>query len=109
MGKWISTTCCACLASNAALMSKGFKHVLRSLHHFFRFAHAGLKPLHYPARGSLLHHDLGGHLGMNGAEVVIGSCLGELVGELLVRIQHLGLNGLVVADHGVRDVVMIGP
>src|SRR5271165_7469603 len=81
IGKWISTTCCACLASRTDLGSKGCIS---------------------------LHHKFGRHLGMNAAEVAVRAWLGEGVGELLIRIQHLRLEGLVIAHHCMRDVIVVG-
>src|SRR6266478_389184 len=86
MGKWISTTCCACLANNAALMSNGFK-----------FA-----PL-------LLHHDLPGHLRMDRAKVRIRAGFREREREFLVGIKHLGLEHFVRAHDGMRNVVAVSP
>src|SRR6202030_4626847 len=55
------------------------------------------------------HYYLAGHLRVYRAEVSVRSWLGERVRKLLVRIQHLGLEHFVVADHGMRDIVAIGP
>src|ERR1051326_631856 len=88
IGKSISTTCCACFANSALLMSKGCMFCPRSL-----------------------HYDFAGHLRMNRAEVGISSRFAEGEGELLVRVEHFGLEDLriVRADHGVRDVIAIRP
>src|ERR1041384_5567904 len=58
-----------------------------------------------------LHYDFAGHLRMNRAEVGISSRFAEGEGELLVRVEHFGLEDLriVRADHGVRDVIAIRP
>src|ERR1051326_2416415 len=58
-----------------------------------------------------LHYDFAGHLRMNRAEVGISSPFAEGEGELLVRVEHFGLEDLriVRADHGVRDVIASRP
>src|SRR5438128_424248 len=86
MGKWISTTCCACLASNADFKSKGFKMASASLDHHF-----------------------GGHLGMNGTEIVISARFSKGEGELFIGIQDLRFKSLVIADHRVRNIVVVRP
>src|SRR5215831_20419946 len=86
MGKWISTTCCACLASNTDLMSNGFNWDIRLLHHHGAF-----------------------HLGMEGAKVGICPRFVEGRRKLLVGVERLGLDGLVVGDNGVGNIVTIGP
>ena len=51
----------------------------------------------YPALGSL-HYYLAGHLRVDGAVVWIRSRLGKRVGELFIRIQHLGLEDTLCTD-----------
>src|SRR5258708_39779191 len=85
-GKWISTTCCACLAKSIVLMSKGFALIVPSL-----------------------HHNLAGHFRANGAKVRITSRLAEGERELLIRVAYLGLERTFRADHRVGNVVSIGP
>src|SRR4029077_3521735 len=82
------TTCCACLASNAALMSNGCKFSPRSL-----------------------HDDFAGHLRVNRAEVRVSSRFAEGEGELLVRIEYFGFERLriVRANYRVGNIVAIGP
>src|ERR1700739_1123881 len=86
IGKWISTTCCACFANRVLFRSKG-----------------------WTLMGRLLDHDGCGHLRMDGAEIRIGSGLREGEGKLFVGIEDLGLEDAVRADDGVRDVVVIDP
>ena len=60
--------------------------------------------------GSSLNDDLGGHFGMDGAKVGVGSGFREGVGEGIVGVERFGLEGgFVVADNGVGNVVAIGP
>src|SRR5246127_3555435 len=86
IGKWINTTCCACLASSTVLGSKGFTLIGRSL-----------------------HNDRAGHFRVDGAQVRIGSGFGEGKREFLVGIEHLGLEHLVRTDNRVRNIIAIGP
>src|SRR5579862_9310412 len=87
MGKWISTTCCACRASNAAFRSKGF--------------------ISSPA---LLHDDFGRHLGMDRAEVRVRAGFREGVGEMIAGIEGLGFErGLVFTHHRMRHIVVVRP
>src|SRR5271165_7435540 len=46
---------------------------------------------------------------MNGTEVAVGSGLGEGVRELLISIQRLRFERLVIAYHGVGDIVAVRP
>src|SRR5260370_29267462 len=84
----MKTTCCACFASNAALMSKGCKVFPHSLHDAFA-----------------------GHLRVNRSEIRIRPSLaeGEGEGELLVRIQHFGFEDPVRAHDCMWNVVAIRP
>src|SRR5262249_26226344 len=51
-----------------------------------------------------------GHLRMDGTEIRIGTRLRKFECELVVGIQRLRLDGgLVVADYGVRNVILIRP
>src|SRR5271163_2641938 len=86
IGKCTSTTCCACLASRTVLGSNGFTMTQASL-----------------------HHDFAGHLGVNGAEIWIYSRLGKRVRVLFVCVQRLRFEFLVVVDHGVGNIVPVGP
>src|ERR1700733_2019995 len=87
MGKGISTTCCACRASSAAFMSKGFIWSPR-----------------------LLHYDFGHHFGMDRAEVGVFAWLREGVREMLAGIESLRFEGcFVVANHRVWHIVIIRP
>src|SRR3974390_2415797 len=63
------------------------------------------------AHGSLLlHDDFCGHLGMDGAEVVVGAGRGEKERKRGVGIEYFGFEGgFVIADDGVRNVIAIGP
>src|SRR6266852_3558353 len=56
-----------------------------------------------------LHHDLAGHLRVDRAEVGIRSRGGKRVGELFVRIPHLGLEHAVCAHHRMGNIITIGP
>src|SRR5258708_27657483 len=58
-----------------------------------------------------LDDDLAGHLRVNRAEIRIRSRLAEREGELLVRIEHFGLERLwiVRADHRMGHIVSIRP
>src|SRR5258708_35788149 len=85
-GKWISTTCCACLAKSIVLMSKGFALIVPSL-----------------------HHNLAGHFRVNGAKVRITSRLAEGERELLIGVEYFGLEHTLGTDYRVGDVVTIGP
>src|SRR5580700_7596011 len=49
-----------------------------------------------------LHHDLAGHLWVNRAVVGIRSRLGKRIGEVFIRIQHLGLEYTLRADRCMR-------
>src|SRR5437867_3382397 len=80
------TSCCACLASSAALRSNGCKVSPRSL-----------------------HDDLARHLRVNRTEVRISSRFAESEGKLLVRIEHFGFEDAVRADHCVWNIVAIDP
>src|SRR5580704_6838346 len=88
IGKWISTTCCACFAKSTVFMSNGCKVAPHSL-----------------------HDDFAGHLRMNGTEVRISSWFAEGEGELFVRVEHFGLERfrIIRADYRVRDIVTVGP
>src|ERR1700728_4583042 len=87
MRKWISTTCCACRASNAVFRSKGF--------------------IWSPG---LLHYDFGHHFGMDRAEVGIFARLREGVGEMLAGIESLRFEGgFVVAHHRMWHIVIVRP
>src|SRR5216684_2663966 len=82
IGKWISTTCCACFAKSTVFMSKGCKVAPHSL-----------------------HDDFAGHLRMNRTEVRISSRFAEGEGELFVRVEHFGLEYLRIirADYRVKN------
>ena len=54
-----------------------------------------------------LHHDLAGHLRMDGAVVGIGSRLGKRVGKLFIRIEHFGLEHTLCADRGMGNVIFV--
>jgi hypothetical protein len=56
-----------------------------------------------------VHHDRAGHLRVDRAVVGIRSRLGKGVGEFFVRIAHLGPEHAVCADHGMRNVIAVGP
>src|SRR5580700_1022528 len=58
-----------------------------------------------------LHDDFAGHLRMNRTEVRISSRFAEREGELFVRVENFGLEGLRIirADHRVRDIVAVYP
>src|SRR2546423_14607774 len=71
IGKWISTTCCACFAKSTAFMSNGCKGAPQSL-----------------------HDDFAGHLRANRGEVRISSRFAEGEGELFVRVEYFGLDRL---------------
>src|SRR6266513_4052333 len=88
IGKWISTTCCACFAKTTVFMSNGCKVAPRSL-----------------------HDDFARHLRMNRAEVRIRSRFAEGEGELFVCVEHFGLERLRIirANYRVRDIVTVGP
>src|SRR5436190_12847810 len=88
IGKWMSTTCCACLAKIASLRSSGCTAISlpNSLNNYF-------------AR----------HLGMNRAKVVILSRRSKRETELLIRIEGLRLEQLVVTGDRVRHVIAISP
>lgn len=58
---------------------------------------------------TLLHYDLAGHLGMDGAEVVVRARFAEGVSKFLMGIQDLRLETLVSTDHSVWDLVLIDP
>src|SRR5215472_11486666 len=60
-------------------------------------------------RAVLLHHDFPSHLRMNRTKIRICPRLVKCVGELLVRIPHLGLEHTVRADHRVGNVISVGP
>ena len=57
----------------------------------------------------LLDDDLAGHDRMDRAEVVVRARVRKRERELIVRVERLGPELLVWADHGVRHVVMIDP
>src|SRR5277367_62057 len=88
IGKWISTTCCACLASSTVFGSNGFMPMVRSL-----------------------HHDDAGHLRVDRTEIGEGPWFGERVGKLFIGVQHFGLkrSRVVRTDHRVRNVILVGP
>src|SRR6202166_4478384 len=86
MGKRISTTCCACLASRTVLRSNGFTLIDPSL-----------------------HYDFAGHLWVNGAEIFIRAGFAESERKLLVGIQYFGFERFVGADGGMRNIVTIRP
>src|SRR5437867_3910257 len=68
--------------------------------------------LFYPTAQSYLfslHHHFGRHLGMNRAEIAIRSRLRKLEAEPVVGVEGLGLEGTILADNGVRDVIAIYP
>src|SRR5262245_55191074 len=46
---------------------------------------------------------------MQGAEVGVCPRLGKSEGKFFVGVQRFGLHRLIVADHGMRNVVAIGP
>src|SRR5436190_12866600 len=104
IGKWISTTCCACFAEMADLKSKGFSIFLRS---FSRGRERWFAAWPYWS----LHYDLAGHLWVNRAEVRIGSGSGESERKFLVRVENFRLEyfGIICADHGVRNIVAVRP
>src|SRR6516162_5769267 len=60
-----------------------------------------------PSRG--LHHNGSRHMGMQGAEVVVRSRSRESKRVFVVRVQHLRLEGLLVGNDSMRDVVLVGP
>jgi hypothetical protein len=64
---------------------------------------------HHPKIRVSLHNDLACHLRMNRAVVGIFSRLGECVGELFVRVPHLGLEHALSADNRMGSVIMVGP
>src|SRR2546429_1798337 len=84
--KCLSTSCCACFASTAALMSNGCMVFARSL-----------------------HDCLAGHLRVDREEVRISSHFAEGVSELLIRIKHFGFEDAVRADDRMWDIVAVGP
>src|ERR1700688_3163086 len=86
MGKRISTTCCACLASITVLRSNGFTLIDPSL-----------------------HYDFAGHLRMNRAEILVSTWFAEGERKLLVGIQHFGFECFVGTYRGVRNIVAICP
>src|SRR2546423_14255302 len=88
IGKWISTTCCACFAQSTAYMSNGCTGAPQSL-----------------------HDDFAGHLRENRAEVRISSRFAEGEGELFGRVEHFGLERLriICANHRVMDIITVGP
>src|SRR6266705_4968786 len=56
-----------------------------------------------------LHHDLPRHLRVDRTKVRIRTCLSKCVREHLVRIPHLGLEHTFCADHGVGNIITVGP
>src|SRR5215469_13428731 len=56
-----------------------------------------------------LHHDLPSHLGVDRAEIGIGSRLGECEGELFVRIPDLRLKHSVCADDRMGNIITVSP
>src|ERR1700688_4202574 len=86
MGKRISTTCCACLASRTVLRSNGFTLIDPSL-----------------------HYDFAGHLWVNGAEIFVSAGFAESERKLFVGIQHFGFERFIGANGGMRNIVTICP
>src|SRR5215468_6762562 len=56
-----------------------------------------------------LHHDLPGHFRVDRAVVGIRSRLSKRVGELLVRITHLGLEHSIRAHDGMGNIITVNP
>src|ERR1022692_1565924 len=119
------TTCCACLAKMTARGSHGFM-VVPLWSGRFRLpipeAADGLsaacrrdcyRRLFADKSGRAtrsLHYDLRRHPGMDGAEICVRPSLSEGEGEFFIGIERARLEGrLVVANHCVRDIVMIHP
>src|SRR5437773_169178 len=117
IGKWTSTTCWACFAKIAALISSGCNGILLIATgwspQFFSTGLRGPKraaPLcHGSASSASLHHHFRRHLRMNRAKVVIRTRLRELEAELVVGVEGLRLEHAVLAHHGVGDVIAIDP
>src|SRR5712664_1281693 len=67
-------------------------------------------PLQCPLEvAASLHHDLASHFRVDRAVVGIRSRLGKCVGELFVRISHLGLEHAICAHHRMGNIIIIGP
>ena len=58
---------------------------------------------------SSMHHDLAGHLRVDGTIVGIRSRLGECVGESFVRVSYFRLENTVSAHHSVGNVITVDP
>ena len=60
-------------------------------------------------QSELFHNNNTRHVWMNLAVIGVFAGLGECVRELVVRIQTFRRKTLVVAGHGMRRLVVIGP
>src|SRR6201999_3010292 len=68
-----------------------------------------LRPVFNNLRGRLLHHDRAHHARMDGAHVVIGAGLVELVGKAFLGVERRGAEQPRITEHRVRFLVEIGP
>src|ERR1700739_1932145 len=104
IGKWMSTTCCACFSRTIVRKSKGLTIADFA---FLKFTPDNTSP----KDGGLLHDQCAFHVWMDGADVVIGTFLPSFVAPRRTRLNYARIETRLwgICSCGMRRGVFVLP